>query len=123
MGKSLIFDFMWKDEVWSQVEYSRGKINVIVYSSHVLANPFEGIKYLNKEALESFLESRCFSKANGACKLLLSQLGLEFYNVHDIIEITHGVCVEDFNWIRFKGEENLKWENVMTTYHKEHEDK
>lgn len=111
MGKDLNFDFMWKDEVWSHVKFSKGKIDVEVKSNHILANPFDGIKTLNAEALVSFLESRCFSISKGACKLLLSQLGLEFYNPYSIVEITHGVCVEDFNWIRFNNEE-ICWNDV-----------
>lgn len=102
---------MWKDKIWSHIEFKDGVLDVRVKSDHFLANPFEGIKNLNKESLEEFLASRCFSRENGACKLLLRQLGLEFYNTYDIVEVTHGVCVEDFNWIRFDGED-LKWEDV-----------
>lgn len=43
---------------------------------------------------------------------LLNRLGLEAYDVVDIVKITHGIMAEDFSWIKFEGE-NVSYEELF----------
>lgn len=121
LGEDLVFDFMWRDELCAHVELHGDKVTYIKYTDNPVHLVFNEQSKLNKNLVYWFLESRCFSRHNGQCKTILRVLGLDYYDPLAICKLKHGVSVEDFNWIRFKGEEHLKWKDVMTTYHKEHE--
>lgn len=54
----------------------------------------------------------CFEEGNADKEFFLKVLGLDEYNPWDIVPLTHGVMLEDFLWVRFKGQENLTWEEV-----------
>ena len=47
-----------------------------------------------------FLEERCFPRTRGHMRLILEDLGLDFYDPLSIIEKTQGRMAEDFQWIK-----------------------
>lgn len=119
MGKGLAFDFMWRDEVSTHVEFKNNKVVYENFTSDVARQAFSDSFTVDKHSLDEFIESRCFSRHNGQCKEILRQLNIQFYDPYTICRQLHGVSTEDFCWIRFDGE-TLTWNDVMTAYHRDH---
>ena len=61
--------------------------------------------------LSRLFESRCWDRNRAEIDDILSMLGLSSYNPFQIILKTRGVDFDDRLWFRFKGEENLSWED------------
>ena len=53
------------------------------------------------QQLEEFVASRCLPATRYNIKECLQSLGLQSYNVLDIISKTHGVLVHSWCWFRF----------------------
>lgn len=51
------------------------------------------------EDFEFFLEDRCFPKTRDKMKLILEDMGLDYYDPLAIIRKTHGRMAEDHAWI------------------------
>ena len=51
------------------------------------------------EDYEAFLRDRCFPATRDKMKLVLKQLGLDFYDPLEIIRKTQGRMAEDTQWI------------------------
>lgn len=107
------FEILEKDEILAHVIYdvsNQTVIECIQYSEVLMKRPF-GDFVVTGEVIEDFLEDRCFEKGRADCDLLLKMLGLIYYSPVDIVRKTHGVMMEDFIWIRFKGE-NLTFKDI-----------
>ncbi len=111
MGKKLIFDLMYKDDVCSHVE-------VDLSTKKIECQEFAGFPFVvfgkrphDIESLNMFFERRCFPKERPDCDELLARHGLTQYNPLDIVRKTHGTMVGDHMWIRFEGED-LKYADV-----------
>ncbi|MCC8051496.1 MAG: Hin recombinase [Clostridiales bacterium] len=95
-------EYMSGDELCSVVliDFKEQKIAVKNYTMEVLHRAF-GIKAKpDWMDFESFLEDRCFPKTRDHLKLVLSDLGLDFYDPLAIIEKTQGRMAEDSQWIQ-----------------------
>ena len=106
------FTVMWKDEEMVDVELydRRKKVRIKKHQNIFPSNPFYGGE-VTVERVYRFLESRCMDRNRPCLLAYLEGLGLEEYNHYEIVKITHGVMWEDFNWIRFPGEE-IVWKDV-----------
>ena len=95
-------DFMCKDECCTQilVDFKREKIEIVNTTEDIIHRAF-GIKVKPTwEDFMEFLEERCFPRTRGHMRLILEDLGLDFYDPLSIIEKTQGRMAEDFQWIK-----------------------
>lgn len=81
------------------------------YNSDIAYNPILKPRTTIEQVM-TFLESRCTSRHNAGINLILKQLGLSKYNIMDILRITQGTMIEDFWWIRFADQPELRWEDL-----------
>ena len=115
MDKEVVkYTYMMGDnKVTDIIENSNGVIDFINYSDDILDTAF-GIKKspVSVEDLEKFFKRRCFPETRGNVKRILKTLGVGFYSPRLIVQKTHGVMFDDIYWIRFEGEDNLKYSEV-----------
>lgn len=109
---SLKFKYMWKNKVIADVEvnYFAKTVKVINYDDCRIKRPFGIVINPTIEQFEEFLESRCFPRTRYNCKQLLQDLDISFYDPLLIVQKTHGRQLEDYNWIKFEGEDDLDYE-------------
>lgn len=108
------FDLMHKDRVIAKVvlDYNKQKAEVLSYDTNPNFNPLHmltGTTSINK--ILYFFESRCFPRYRANASELLESLDLEHYSPSQIVRKTHGIEFDDYNWIRFDGED-LTYEDV-----------
>ena len=101
------FTVMWKDDVMADVRLydKRRKVEIQKHE-----NPFYGGE-VTVERVYRFLEGRCMERNRPCLPEYLEWLGLKEYNPYEIVKITHGVMWEDFQWLRFPGED-ISWKDV-----------
>lgn len=68
--------------------------------------------HITLEEIDRWLKWRTFPHTRVNAKELLESIGLHSYNRWAIVRKTHGVMADDEIWIRFKGEEHLKHQDV-----------
>lgn len=106
------FDVLFKDKLCAHVKINPdNSVDVISYSNDIAENPF-AVLPCDIFYVDNFMSSRCFEECNASRDFFLKDLGLKTYNPWDIVPLTHGVMLEDFTWVRFKGQENLTWKDV-----------
>ena len=94
-------DFMCKEECCTQmlVDFRRERIEVINTTGDIIHRAF-GIKAKPTwDDFMEFLEDRCFPRTRAHMRLILEDLGLDFYDPLAIVEKTQGRMAEDFQWI------------------------
>lgn len=67
--------------------------------------PFPKNKTVTMKDLYDFLEDRVFEKPRPDRYLILDELELEHFEPLLIAKKTHGALWDDYNWLRFDGEE------------------
>lgn len=95
-------DFMCKEECCTQilVDFKREKIEIVNTTDDIIHRAF-GIKAKPTwEDFMEFLEDRCFPRTRAHMKLVLEDLGLDFYDPLAIVEKTQGRMAEDFQWLK-----------------------
>ena len=104
------FQILHKDTVLADVDFPEKtlKENVVVnqYATFWALKPFPMLddRPVTRQDVVSFIESRCFPKDRFNCKDVLDALGLDSYNVWNIVEKTHGLIFDDYTWLRFENE-------------------
>lgn len=102
MDYTMRMDYMCKDELCTAilVDFKRQKIAAYNETDNVIHRAF-GIKVKpNWEDFEEFLEERCFPRTRDHMRLILRDLGLDFYDPLSIVEKTKGRMAEDLQWIK-----------------------
>ena len=95
-------DFMCEDECCTQilVDFKRERIEIINTTEDTIHRAF-GIKAKPTwEDFMEFLEERCFPRTREHMRLILEDLGLDFYDPMAIVEKTQGRMAEDLQWLR-----------------------
>lgn len=101
---------MWKDKKVATVRVTtEGRISCDRYTTDPMDNPLPFD--LTADSLNHFFESRCFPRTRANAKEILKQLGLSYYTPLGIVRKTYGLQLDDFYWIRFKGEE-VQWDSI-----------
>ena len=108
------FYVMWRNEISAKVyvDYKKQKVEIRQYTDDFLARPF--LKPDNQVTIDDvikFIESRVFPEERVNCKQLLKDWGMKYYNPLRIVKKTHGLMMDDFIWIKFRGED-IKYENI-----------
>lgn len=102
-------DVYHEDEKVGRLEIIDGKlVKNEVYTDNILLHPCPRSKTFL--SVVSALEDRvvCESRFDDEMKAVL---GLEKYNIYDILRKTHGVDIDDFIWFKFDGED-ISWDDV-----------
>ena len=107
----LKFDIMNRDTLLYSIEITPEKPMVNVYTEKSVYRQFPTDTPTNDEVLD-WLEDRCFPRTRANKKEILDAMGLEEYDVLDIVKYTHGLMWEDYLWVRFPGEENIKFDDI-----------
>lgn len=111
MKAHLEFEILNRDDVIAHVVLDGFDVSVEYFSDFFLDRPFGNKLPPTFNQLYDYFESRCVPRTRGDIDDILEILGLDSYDPLAIVKITHGVMNEDFEWIRFKGEE-LVWNDV-----------
>ena len=95
-------DFMCQEECCTVIliNFKDKKIAIENETDDILHRAF-GIKARPTwEDFEEFLESRCFPRTREKLRLVLEDIGLDFYDPLAIVERTKGRMAEDLQWIK-----------------------
>lgn len=108
----LLFSVMWRAEKVSDVykDKSTGEYLVLNYSTDIAMLAFGGGPVTDGRVYDYFVD-RCIDRARPDLADRLQEIGLDSYNPYKIVEKTHGVLWDDYQWIEFPGEE-INWEDV-----------
>lgn len=117
LPKDGIIEVVNYDEVAAKldVSWSQKTVEIHQYTKDKLVKPFPKFgqwAQVSTEKLVDYFESRCFPRTRANAAELLKKMGLKSYNPYKIVQITHGVIFDDYIWLRFEGEENLRYEDV-----------
>lgn len=112
MGRSLVFDYMNKDEVQAHIEvnYETGEVICIEYCD-VVHFQFLGLMPKTIESVLTVMETMCIPRGRQDVDEILGMMGLKEYNPVEILRHTHGHTMSNNRWIRFEGE-TIKWSDV-----------
>ncbi|MCD8396168.1 MAG: helix-turn-helix domain-containing protein [Lachnospiraceae bacterium] len=99
---SMRMDYMCREELCTVILISFRDQEILIrnHTMDVIHRAF-GIKEKpDWKDFEEFLEDRCFPRTRFQLQMILSDLGLDFYDPLAIIEKTQGKMAEDLQWIR-----------------------
>lgn len=74
--------------------------------------PFQNVDNNTIEYVYMFLKTRCYDDNRVNLKEILEAHGMTWNNPWEWCRKTHGVNYDDYWWIRYPGEEDLRWEDV-----------
>ena len=103
MDYNMRIDFMCEEECCTVilVNFREKKIAIKNETDELIHRAF-GIKVKpDWEDFEEFLESRCFPRTRDGLRMILDDIGLDFYDPLAIVEKTKGRMAEDFQWMKF----------------------
>lgn len=98
------FSMMFKDQETARVKVSGNQVDVTILNPNPLLNYMTAMPPDRLHLLER-LELRCFPRNRVSAKKILEHMGLEDYNVLEILKRTHGAKADDFIWVKFEGED------------------
>lgn len=100
---NLDFEVLVKDKVTAHVKVVNNVVDVQRFTNIAYEQPFLH-QPVSLEFVKHFLKRRAVSADKEGIDEILRNLGIEKYDVVDILKKTHGVDWDDFMWIRFKGD-------------------
>lgn len=94
--------YMYKDQCLTDIWYDLKTRSVKIQQNVIrrLETPFQWGNPTFEE-LETFVSSRCLPATRYNIKECLAILGLQEYNIWEIIAKTHGVMMHSWCWFRF----------------------
>lgn len=101
-----------KEDLVSEITVDREEVSFKNYSDLVIILPFGIKETANYDDLMEFYESRCFPKARVNCKQVLRSLDLDFYDPEMICRKTHGQQFDDFIWLQFSDEPQVRYKDI-----------
>ena len=81
------------------VNEETNEVSVVNHVESFLDKAFGVNETPTYEDYEEFLESRCFPRTRDKMKLVLKDLGLDYYDPYDIVKKTKGRMAEDNFWL------------------------
>lgn len=79
-----------------------------------IMQPFSGNK-LDLERVYNFLKSRCYEDNYAGLEDVLKKQEMSSNDPWEWNRKTHGVTWEDFFWMKFDDEEDVRWEDIKWT--------
>jgi len=107
-----LFCYLSVDEMFNNAPAISGSI----LAEPSIFHPFDSKAALPFDEIRKFIAGRVFDAHRPDCKELLSDLGLEDYDVMEIAKKTHGMLFGDECWIRFD-DEDFTWEDAYEFLH------
>lgn len=101
-----------KEKLISAVFVDGNNVSFKNYSDFYLFLPFGVKESATYEDLMEFYEDRCFPRERANCKEILHNLGVDFYDPELICRKTHGLQFDDFIWLQFSDEPQVRWEDI-----------
>lgn len=109
---SYTVDYFYKNDLLTRIFVNDTSVTFKNYSSNVILIAFGVRTEVTYADLLSFYEDRCFPRERGNAKDLLKGLGLDFYDPEAICRKTHGMQFDDFMWLQFSDEPQVKYEDI-----------
>lgn len=109
---SYSFKVYVKEKLISEVFVDGNNVSFKNYSDFYLFLPFGVKESATYEDLMEFYEDRCFPRERANCKEILHNLGVDFYDPELICRKTHGLQFDDFIWLQFSDEPQVRWEDI-----------
>ena len=102
MDYTMRMDYMCEDELCTVilVDFKEQRITAYNETDNVIHRAFGIIVKPTWEDFEEFLEERCFPRTRDHMRVILKDMGLDFYDPLSIIEKTKGRMAEDLQWIK-----------------------
>lgn len=85
------------------VDTQEGIVKVEQFTDLIPLRPFN-MEPITIPNVIDFLESRCFPRTRANADQLLKDLGVSIYDPIAITKRTHGLQLEDYMWVRYKGD-------------------
>lgn len=101
------FSVMYEELEMAEVHVVGGNFEVVALTSH-FKNPI----VRNNNRVFDFLQEQVFDEHNIDKSIILKDLGLNKYDVWEIVKLTNAFSIRNHYWIRFKGQGNLTWNKV-----------
>lgn len=101
-----------KDELISEIYVEGSSITFKNYADCICFLPFGVRTSATIEDLEEFYEERCFPRERENCTEILHNLGLDYYEPELICRKTHGQQFDDFVWLQFSDEPQVRYEDI-----------
>lgn len=83
------------------VDYKTNTVKIKNYTDDNINRAFGCNEHPSMKDFEEFLEERCFPRTRDHLKLILRDMGLDYYDPLAIVRITQGRLEGDRMWIRF----------------------
>ena len=101
-----------KEELVSEIHIKNGRVTFENRDYLPIWLPFGVKTSATIDDLEEFYEERCFPRERANCKELVRRLGLDCYEPELICRKTHGLQFDDFIWLQFSDEPQVKWNDI-----------
>lgn len=105
-------DYYYKEELLTKIHIRGRKVTFENYSDDVLLVAFGVRTEVTYKDLLDFYEDRCFPRERSNAKDLLHDLGLDYYDPELICRKTHGMQFDDFMWLQFSDEPQVKYSDI-----------
>lgn len=105
-------DYYYKEELLTKIHVRGREVIFENYSDNALLVAFGVRAEASYEDLENFYEDRCFPRERENAKDLLHGLGLDYYEPEAICRKTHGMQFDDFMWLQFSDEPQVKYKDI-----------
>ena len=102
----------FKEDLQSIIHVRGSQVTFENFGTQPIWLPFGVKTSATMEDLEEFYEDRCFPRERVNCKDLLRRMGLDCYEPELICRKTHGLQFDDFTWLQFSDEPQVKWEDI-----------
>lgn len=117
MDTSYFVDYMKKDEVTTRIHITNVfNISIENFTDNIIDRAFGIKEIITVDDLIELYKSRIFPESRGNCKDILKAMNLQCYEPSSIIKITKGFSHEDYYWLRFPKDKDLKYEDVRKIF-------
>lgn len=99
----MILEYYNKDKLSTliNVDYPNKKVSIVNYTDDLVSRAFGINENPTIKDFEEFLEDRCFPRSRDKLKLILKDIGVDYYDPYLICKKTEGRMAEDNMWIKF----------------------
>lgn len=104
--------YFYKEDLLTVIHVRGRSVAFENYSDEVILIAFGVREAVTYEDLLEFYESRCFPRERTGAKDLLRGLGLDYYDPELICRKTHGMQFDDFMWMQFSDEPQVRYEDI-----------
>ena len=101
-----------REELISKIYVEGNSVRFENFTDFVLFLPFGVQTSATYDDLLEYFEDRCFPRERTGARELLKDLGLDYYDPEAICRVTHGTQFDDFVWLQFSDEPQVRYEDI-----------